>query len=76
MIFNRDNDEIVEPLLTAGANVNAKNNKGITPLMIAAAKGQQKVTKMLLKRPNIDHQLQVNQSSEVLHNISHNNLRT
>ena len=76
MIFHRDNDEIVEALLTAGANVNAKNNKGITPLMIAAAKGQQKVTKMLLKRPTIDPQQQVNQTSEVLHNISLNNLHS
>ena len=58
----RDNEEIVEPLLTAGANVNAKNNKGITTLMIAAAKGQQKVTRMLLKRPNIDPQQQVNRT--------------
>ena len=51
---------MVDRLLNAGANVNAKNNKGITPLMIAVAKGHPKVTKLFLKRPNIDPQQQVN----------------
>ena len=46
-------------LLNAGSKVNAKNNKGITPLMIAVAKGHQKVTKVFLKQPNIDPQQQV-----------------
>ena len=50
---------MVELLLNAGANVNAKNGRGITPLMIAAAKGHQMVMKMLLKQPNIDPQQQV-----------------
>ena len=49
----------MEPLLNAGANVNAKNNKDITPLMIAVSKGHKKVAKLLLKRPNIDPQQQV-----------------
>lgn len=58
-VFFRDTEEIVEILLNAGANVNARNNKGVTPLMIAVAKGHQKVTKLFLKRPNIDPQQQV-----------------
>lgn len=62
ILFNiRDNEDVVEILLNAGANVNVKNNKGITPLMIAAAKGHQKVTKLFLKRPSIDPQQQVRQ---------------
>ena len=50
---------MVEPWLNAGANVNAQNDRGITPLMTAAANGHQEVMKMLLKQPNIDPQQQV-----------------
>ena len=50
---------MVELLLKAGANVNAKNDRGTTPLMIAAAQGHQRVMKMLLKQQNIDPQQQV-----------------
>ena len=64
-----DNEEIVEPLLTAGANVNAKNKKGTTPLMVTAAKGHQKVMKMFLKCSNVDLQLQVN-NQKVNHTIT------
>lgn len=59
---HRDSESIgiLEHLLNAGANVNVKNTKGMTPLMIAVAKGHKKITKVLLKQPSIDPQQQVN----------------
>ena len=56
----------MELLLNAGSKVNAKSNTGITPLMIATAKGHQKVTKVFLKQPNIDPQQQVIQFNAVI----------
>ena len=67
IIFHyRDREEIVKLLLNAGANVNAKNKKGITPLMIAVAKGHQKAAMVFLKQPNIDPQQQVIQFNAVI----------
>lgn len=58
--FHRYDEEIAECLLNAGAIINAKNNRGITPLMIAVRKGNQKATKAFLKWLSIDLQQQVN----------------
>jgi len=41
--------DIVEVLLIHGANVNAKNNKGVTPLHFAVSSGDVKIVKMLIK---------------------------
>ncbi|XP_022099973.1 E3 ubiquitin-protein ligase MIB1-like [Acanthaster planci] len=41
--------DIVKHLLLAGSNVNAANNKGLTPLHLAAAKGHQTCVEVLLK---------------------------
>jgi ankyrin repeat protein len=41
--------DIVEVLLIHGANVNAKNNMGVTPLHIAVSSGDVKIVKMLIK---------------------------
>jgi len=41
--------DIVEMLLIHGANVNAKNNKGVTPLHIAVLLGAVKIAEMLIK---------------------------
>ncbi|XP_022099986.1 E3 ubiquitin-protein ligase MIB2-like [Acanthaster planci] len=41
--------DTVKRLLLAGSNVNASNNKGLTPLHLAAAKGHQTCVEVLLK---------------------------
>ncbi len=41
--------KIIKKLITAKANVNFKNNKGETPLMIAAIMGHSKVVELLIK---------------------------
>ena len=56
----------MESLLNAGASVNAKNKKGITPLMIAVAKGHIKATQVFVKQPSIDPQQQVNNTEQYL----------
>jgi uncharacterized protein len=45
----QDRLDIVEALISAGANVNAKNRYGITPLVLAATTGNASVTAALLK---------------------------
>ena len=44
------NAEVMEPLIKAGADVNAKTGNGTTPLMFAAASGNTDAVKMLLDR--------------------------
>ena len=73
-IINRDREEIIELLLNAGANINTKNKKGITPLMIASAKGQTKVMKLFLKRLNIDLQQQVLFNSIICEFVNHTSI--
>jgi ankyrin repeat protein len=46
---DEDYTDIVEMLLIHGANVNAKNNKGVTPLHIAVLLGAVKIVKMLIR---------------------------
>lgn len=41
-------------LLSCGADINAKDEDGSTPLMCAVEHGQMEVIKMLLSRPNCD----------------------
>jgi len=42
--------EIVKELLGAGANVNATNDKGLTPLHYAASKGRVEIGRILIER--------------------------
>jgi uncharacterized protein len=44
------NAEVMEPLIKAGADVNAKTGNGTTPLMFAAASGNADAVKVLLDR--------------------------
>jgi uncharacterized protein len=44
------NAEVMEPLIKAGADVNAKTGNGTTPLMFAAASGNTDAVKVLLDR--------------------------
>ena len=45
----QDRLDIVQALISAGANVNAKNRYGSTPLVLAATNGNASVTEVLLK---------------------------
>jgi uncharacterized protein len=45
----QDRLDIVQALISAGANVNAKNRYGTPPLVVAAANGNASITKALLK---------------------------
>ena len=51
--FNSE-PEIAEILVQHGANPNLMNHRGATPIIIAAAKGNARVVKQLLKAPNVD----------------------
>ena len=50
---------MAKALIDAGANVNAQNNKGHTPLIIAAYKGKSGVLRLLATNPDIQIDLQV-----------------
>ena len=54
-----DEDEIAKMLVDAGANVNSKNHKEATPMIIAAVKGHISVLRVLADDPKIDLQCQV-----------------
>jgi uncharacterized protein len=45
----QDRLDVVQALISAGANVNAKNRYGVTPLVLAATTGDASVTAALLK---------------------------
>ena len=47
-------DEVVKALINKGANVNAADNKGWTPLLFAAQEGYLKIVQALLSAPEID----------------------
>ena len=50
---------MAKALIDAGANVNAQNNKGHTPLIIASYKGKYGVLRLLAANPKIQIDLQV-----------------
>jgi ankyrin repeat protein len=49
LAVQQDRPELVESLIAAGANVNAKNRYGVTPLVLAATIGNAAITGALLK---------------------------
>lgn len=51
----RNNVEICEMLVKAGAKVNMPNMYGITPIFVAAQSGKVDALRMLLKHGNIFH---------------------
>ena len=51
--FCSDEDEAAKLLMDAGANVNSRNQKGATPLIIAAVKGHYSVLRLLASHPSI-----------------------
>ena len=72
--FSHSNDEqTVQILINAGADVNHKNVLGFTPLEVAATVGHCRVLRLLVKHPNIQLDSQVNGSalSLFLHRILH-----
>ena len=50
--FTSDEDEVAQLLIAANVDVNSKNNKGATPLIIAAVKGHHSVLRILANNPN------------------------
>ena len=54
-----DEDEVAKLLVAAKADVNSKNNKGATPLIIAAVKGHHSVLRILANHPMAKLQEQV-----------------
>ena len=58
---------MAKALIDAGANVNAQNNKGHTPLIIAAYKGKSGVLGLLATNPKIQIDLQVKMVDSMMH---------
>lgn len=58
--FLSDEDEVAKLLVDANADVNSRNNKGATPLIIAAVKGHHSVLRLLANHPTIRLHEQVN----------------
>ena len=50
--FTSDEDEVAQLLIAANVDVNSKNNKGATPLIIAAVKGHHSGLRILANNPN------------------------
>ena len=53
LCFYSDEDEATTILINAGADVNSKNTKGATPLIIAAVKGHYSVLRKLADHTHI-----------------------
>ena len=51
--IHSDEDEVAQLLVDAKADVNSRNNKGATPLIIASVKGHHSVLRILANHPNI-----------------------
>jgi ankyrin repeat protein len=51
---NQSIHEIISLLLEKGANCNARDREGFTPLMIACNSGQEEVVKLLINQPGIE----------------------
>ena len=45
---------VAKLLMEAGADVNAKSGKAVTPIIVAAAKGHAEVLKLLAQHPKIE----------------------
>lgn len=48
-----DEDEAAKLFIDHGARINSVNNKGATPLIIAAIKGHHSVLKLLVTNPQV-----------------------
>ena len=57
------NDNLVKKLVEAGANINAKNSKGETPLVVAAKEGNLKHVKFLVENNATDKDLALSSST-------------
>ena len=64
-----DEDETAKLLIDSGANVNSKNGKGATPLIIAAVKGHYSVLRILTNHPDIKLHEQVHRVCNFTHNL-------
>ena len=58
-IYCSDEDDVTQLLLAANADVNSKNNKGATALIIAAVKGHHSVLRVLTHHPAVNLNEQV-----------------
>lgn len=54
-----DEDEVAQLLVAANADVDSKNNKGATALIIAAVKGHHSVLRVLTHHPEVNLHEQV-----------------
>ena len=67
---NTDRTKIVKALLAKGANINAKNGNGETPLILAAKKGNTNIiTELVFKHKGLDVKAQDNEGYNILHFI-------
>ncbi|XP_038061716.1 E3 ubiquitin-protein ligase MIB2-like [Patiria miniata] len=65
--------DIIKTLLLAGSNINAANNKGLTPLHLASQKGHQACAEALLMSPKCDVNYQNSDGDSPLFLAIHNN---
>jgi ankyrin repeat protein len=65
--INSNEDEAAKLLLDSGANVNSRNERQLTPLMITAVKGHVSTMKILMDHPDIDLTVQDSNGNTPLH---------